>query len=262
MRKWFAVHPLAAYLAIAYAVSWVSWLPLALGAQTVEAGVGWPSHMPGLAGPAISTVIVTIFVGGKAGLSELWQRLTTWRFGWWWLSVVAILLAGAIALTIVGGSARTRDLTMYNGISASIGPLATILLVFLLNGVGEEVGWRGFMADRLLRRHSLTATALLVALAWAPWHAPVFFVVGSFKTFTIAELVGWAIGLTAGSFVLTWLYLYSGRSLLLVAVWHTAFNFTSGATPAGAGLVAAVTSSIVMAAALAIIVADWRRGNS
>ncbi len=257
-RKWFAAHPLAAYLAIAYAASWACWLPLVWNAQTVEPGVGWPSHMPGLAGPAISAVIVTSLVGGKAGLAELCQRLTMWRVAWWWLSVIAILLAGAIGLAVTGGVAHTGDLTLYNGVSASIDPLSTIVLVFVLNGLGEEVGWRGFLADRLLRRHSLTVTALLVALAWAPWHAPVFLVVSSFKTFTIAELLGWAFGLTAGSFVLTWLYLHSGRSLLLIAVWHTAFNFTSGATPAGSGSVAAITSTLVIAAALAIIVEEWR----
>jgi membrane protease YdiL (CAAX protease family) len=258
MRRWLVTHPLSAYLVITYLVSWAYWIPLALGTQTSEPGVWWPSQMPGLTGPAVSATIVTALISGKAGLAELWQRLVKWRVAWWWLSVVAILLAGAIGLAIAGGVEDTSDLTLYNGISASIGPLATIALVFLLNGVGEEVGWRGFLADRLLRQHSLTVTALLVALVWALWHAPIFFLLGSFKNFTIVELVGWVIGLTAGSFVLTWLYRGSRSSILLVAVWHTAFNFTSAATPAGKGLVVAITSTLVMIGALAIIVADWR----
>jgi uncharacterized protein len=249
-------HPLAAYLVIAYGLSWAYWLPIALGSRMVDQGVGWPTHLPGLLGPAISAAVVTACVDGREGLVDLWQRLTRWRVGWWWFSVVALLVAGAIGLAI-SGVEQTRDLTLYSGVAAGIGPLATIATVLLVNGVGEETGWRGFLADRLLKRHSLTTTSLLVALAWAPWHAPLFFLLDSFDGFSPARTVGWAMGLTAGSVVLTWLYRGSGASILLVAVWHTSFNFTS-ATPAGSGAAAAITSTIVMIAAVAIIVAGRR----
>lgn len=44
-----------------------------------------------------------------------------------------------------------------------------IAVVGLLNSVGEELGWRGFLHDALapLRRH---ARALVVGLAWSAWH--------------------------------------------------------------------------------------------
>jgi CAAX protease family protein len=261
IRAWAAVHPVGVYLVMAYALSWAYWIPLVLAGKSVEPGVGWPSQMPGLAGPAIAAVIVTALVGGKAGLGELWQRLTRWRIGWWWLSVVAVVAAGAIGLAIVG-HVETGELTLFNGIGATIGPLATVAVVFVLNGLGEEVGWRGFMADDLLKRHGLVATALLVAVVWSVWHAPMFFLVASMRSLSVGELVGWVLGLTSGSLLLTWLYRGSGSSILLVATWHTLFNFTSGATPAGSGAVAAITSTLVMVAAVAIVAADWWRGRS
>ncbi len=174
-RGWVVAHPLVSYVLLTYFLSWSFWVPLALGGRTVETGVGWPSQMPGLVGPAVSAVIVTALVGGRAGLVDVWRRLTRWRVGRWWLSVLAILAAGAVGLALVGGIADTTDLTGYNGISAGIGPLATIAVVLVINGVGEETGWRGFLADGLLARHSLSVTSLLVALVWAPWHAPLFF---------------------------------------------------------------------------------------
>ena len=53
--------------------------------------------------------------------------------------------------------------------------------------------------------------------------------------------------------VLTYLYRGSGNSILLVAAWHTAFNLTS-ATKATSGLVAAISSTAVMIAAIVIAV--------
>lgn len=253
-------HPIAAFAVVAYTLSWGYWIPFALAGGTAEPGVGWPSHMPGLAGPAIAAVLVTAVVSGRTGLADLWQRLTRWRVGWWWMAVVAVLAAGALALAVAGGPDESGDLTLYNGVGAGLGPFATIAVVFVVNGVGEETGWRGFMADRLLQRHCLSSVALLVTLVWAPWHLPLFFFVGSFESFSPVEIVGWTLGLTAGSFVLTWLYRGSGASILLVAVWHTAFNFTSG-TPGTRGAAAATTSTLVMAGAVAIAAADWWTGR-
>lgn len=214
IRRWVSKHPFRAFITLAYTLSWAYWIPVALGADSVRAGVGWPSQMPGLLGPAVAAVIVTSLADGTAGLADLWSRITRWRVGWWWLSVIVILLSGAVAIDVTDGF--------------------------------------GFTAD-------LTVTALIVALVWAPWHTPLFFVMSSFERFGPGEIVGWTVGLTAGSFVLAWLYRGSGSSILLVAVWHIAFNFTS-ATEAGDGVVAAVTSTLVMAAAVVIIVNDrWLR---
>lgn len=261
-RRWVSKHPFLTYIVLAYTLSWVYWIPLALGDDTVRAGIGWPSQMPGLLGPAVAAVIVTSMVDGKEGLADLWSRITRWRVGWWWLSVLVILLAGAIAIAVTDGFGDTADLTLYSGVSAGIGPLATIAFALVVNGFGEEIGWRGFLTDRLLHQHGLTVTALIVAMVWAPWHTPLFFLMSSFQGFSPGEIVGWTLGLTAGSFVLTWLYRGSGASILLVAVWHVAFNFTS-ATEAGNGVVAAATSTLVMVAAVVIIVDDrWFHGSA
>jgi membrane protease YdiL (CAAX protease family) len=256
IRRWVSEHPFPAFIMLAYTLSWAYWIPLALGDDAVRAGVGWPSQMPGLLGPAIAAVIVTSLADGRVGLADLWSRITRWRVGWWWLSVLVILLAGAVAIAATDGFRDTADLTLYSGISVGIGPLSTIVFALVVNGFGEEIGWRGFLADRLLHNHSLTMTALIVALVWAPWHTPLFFLMSSFQGFSPGEIVGWTLGLTAGSFVLVWLYRGSGMSILLVAVWHVAFNFTS-ATEAGNGVVAAVTSTLVMVAAVVIIINDW-----
>jgi membrane protease YdiL (CAAX protease family) len=248
------------FVGLAYLLSWAWWLPQVTLGATVRVGSGWPTHLPGLAGPALSALILTALLDGRDGLRTLGRGCVRWRVGAWWWSVVAILAAGAVALLATGGAASVDALTGYAGVARAWGPLATLAFVFLVNGVGEELGWRGFAVERLAKRHSLLATAGIVALVWAPWHLPLFFLTESFRAFAAPDVVGWAIGLTAGSVVLAWLYRGSRGSVLLVSVWHTAFNFTS-ATPAASGAVAAASSTLVMVAALAIVVAEVRRSR-
>ena len=51
----------SAYVLLAYTMSWLCWLPLAFRHQIVHVG-GWPTHLPGLLGPAVAAVAVTCVV--------------------------------------------------------------------------------------------------------------------------------------------------------------------------------------------------------
>lgn len=133
--------------------------------------------------------------------------------------------------------------------------------MLLVNGLGEEIGWRGFLADRLLCRHGPLRASTLVWVIWAVWHAPLFLVVDNFRDFGPGTLVGWLVGLWFGSYVLTRLYVAAGRSVLLVACWHTAYNATT-ATEATAGTVAAVSSTVVVVAGAALVLAAWRERSA
>jgi membrane protease YdiL (CAAX protease family) len=177
------------------------------------------------------------------------------------VGVVAVTLAVAPAVALVM-AALGRPLpdpaafALYTGIGP-VGIVGVVVFALVVNGFGEEMGWRGFAAERLLRTHGLTRTAVLVAGMWGGWHLPLFWVLPSFRELGPAGTVGWAVGLLAGSVVLTALLRGSGGSVLLVAAWHIAFNVGS-ATEATQGLPAAVISTLVMAAAVFVVVHELR----
>lgn len=246
---------MVAYAVLAYAFSWAWWIPMVVRGEIVRPGVGWPTHLPGLMGPALAAVVVTAVADGAPGLHDLWLRWTRWRVGWaWWLLVLgtaALAVLGLVVPLVLGDPVpEVAAFGRYSGI-AEIGLLGVTAVALLVNGVGEEAGWRGFAADRLLDRHGLRTTALIVAAVWGGWHLPLFWVNESFRTFGLLA-VGWAVGLVAGSIVLTWIYRGSGRSVLLVAAWHTAFNLTS-ATEGTGDLVAPLTSVLVIAGAIWVL---------
>ena len=58
-------------------------------------------------------------------------------------------------------------------------------------------------------------------------------------------VVGWVLGLTSRAFVLSWLWLVSGRALEAVVLWHLLFNYAT-ATAATSGMTPAIVSTAVM----------------
>lgn len=254
-------RPVFSYFLLAYLLSWAWCVPLVIGGDTVRAGVGWPTNMPALMGPVLAAVIVTALVDGRAGLRDLWSRVTRWHVGWiWWLLVAATLSLGLLGVLVPLATGQQipplADFTSYTGIG-QVTPFGVIALAFL-SGMGEETGWRGFAADRLLREHDLTWTAQVVGVGWAGWHLPLFWLVDSFHSMGVMA-VGWLIGLVAGSVVLTFLYREAHRSILLVAAWHTAFNLISGTKATGI-VVGAVSSVLVICSALWVVRRERLRG--
>ena len=262
---WVARHPVASYFVCAYAVSWAFWIPMALAHQTVA--IGSPgTHFPGLFGPMIAALVVTRLADGTLG--DLPARMMRWRVGVGWALVaiasplVALALVAAV-LRLAGASApRWDQLGLFNGVP-SVGVLGVWLLL-VIGGFGEETGWRGFALPRLERTHSPLGATLILALLWAGWHVPTFFVIETYRGFEPPAFIGFLIGLACGAIVLTWLYHRTRESILMVSLWHGSFNLASG-TLAARGTIAAVVSTLVMVGAVVLVVLELharRRGRT
>jgi membrane protease YdiL (CAAX protease family) len=126
-----------------------------------------------------------------------------------------------------------------------------------VGSLGEESGWRGFALPRLQRRLGALRATLVLAPLWWLWHLPQFFVIATYRDFRPFGYVAMFLGLTCGAIVLTWLYNRSGGSVLLVVVWHGAYNFAA-ATQASVGTIAAVVSTLVMVQALVLLGLELR----
>ena len=251
------------FFAITFALSWIWAWPLALADATVTKGDGWPTHMPALLGPALAAILLTTFYKGRTGLRDLIARMVRWRFpGRWWavtLSPLAFLAVALMIQAVVGGFAGWESFSRYSGLP-DVGVLAVFGLALLLNGFGEETGWRGFAVPALAPRFGPLWTAVIITPFWALWHLPYFFLVEGYQSFDAFTLIGFIIGMLSGSIVLTWLYLGTGGSILAVAIWHTLFNMAT-ATAAATGVIASSVSAMVIALALVITPRLRRQGN-
>lgn len=257
------------FVVLSYLIAWAWSVPLALAGDTVEQGQGWPTHVPSLVAPLLAALVVTTLVEGRAGLADLGRRMGRWRFSLAWWPVVLSPLA-ALTLILAGMGLAGQDLpkwsdfAMFNGLP-SYGVLSTFLLVFVLNGFGEETGWRGYLQDRLQRRFAPISATLIVSLIWAVWHTPFFFLLSTYSGFNSMTLVMFPLGLASGAIILTWLYNRTGRSILAVALWHALYNMTvatAGATDLIQGLITAAVMVAAVALVSAEVVARRRDGRS
>jgi len=256
---------LLAFVAVTFLVSWGWMLALALSGASVDSGTGWPTHLPALLGPLVGAVLVTGWTGGRPALRDLVARMVSARCAprWWAVALSPIvLLVAVIAASALGWtSVDVAGLALFPGVPASWGVPTVAVIVIVVNGFGEETGWRGFAQPLLQRRHGPLVATLFVAGIWALWHAPMFPVLSSFRSFGPLTVAGWCIGLLSGAVVLAWLYNRSGGSILLVAVWHGGYNLVS-ATAVGAGYLGAAATVLVIVAAFALVVTELVRTHS
>lgn len=247
IRRW----PVTGFAVLACGFTWAWVLPFVFAGRVVHPGVGWPTHFPGLLGPAVAAIVVTAVADGRSGLLALRRRVLRWRQPRqvWGLVLATTVGVGAIAALVTGGISYS-GLSRFSGLPAG-SPALTLLLLITVNGFGEEIGWRGFALDRLRTRHGPIAASLLVALPWAVWHLPQFWLLASYRDLGLVGVPGFLLGLVAGAIVLGWLYEWSGRSVPVVAVWHGLYNWVV-ATDGGGPAVAGAVTALVMIAAVAI----------
>jgi len=233
-------------------------LPLIARAQGwLDVQVPFALHYLTAYGPMLAALIVTAVIAGERGVRELVGRTLKWRVGLWWFlfaafSPLALFALAAIAIYLAGGS--LPDLRLLGEVNYL--PYLGILTwpLWLLNsGLGEEVGWRGFALPRLQKQHSALAASLILAVFWVLWHVPFFFFLETYVKLGFAIFPMFALGVTCGAIVYTWLYNSTGGSVLMAILFHGSFNFIT-ATKAGEGPAAAIVSVLIMVWAVLVVV--------
>jgi membrane protease YdiL (CAAX protease family) len=166
---------LTTYFTIAFAISWITWIP----AIMLKTGQLTPILLfVGLFGPAISAIIVTGKSDGIAGVKRLLAGYKRLRFKLWlWLMaflfIPLIFLASAVIL-----STPTAILT------ANSPTFLTASFAFLMFvNSGEEIGWRGFALPRLQdanvsKKFNALIASVILGIIWAIWHLPIYLVPG------------------------------------------------------------------------------------
>jgi uncharacterized protein len=136
-----------------------------------------------------------------------------------------------------------------------------VAALVVVNGLGEEPGWRGFLTERLLPTQGRLRATLWVALLWSVWHLPLFWLSTGMAALARPMLIGWLFALFCGAFVLAQVCIATGHSILCVALRHAHYNLAV-TTQGGAGLPSAFVGAVVMAWGVVVAVRWWRSAKS
>ena len=254
-------------------------LALALGAGFVSlvvqgilpAGLALASALSA----SIAGIIMTALVEGRAGLKLLLKRLLIWRVGIGYWLFACLFLVPAILLGSFANPLFYGDPLSVKNMDPAWELLPMFILFFIVAGLGQELGWTGFLLPRLQTRFNALTSCFIRTILVALWHLPLLL----YSRYQHPALVdfpygGWiaqkgfllALGTMTLMFLLPWSIFHSWMfnntrgSLLLVAVLHTSelwlvfWMLSAGINPNnlnnywGYGTVLVVTATIIVIA--------------
>lgn len=216
-------HPLAAFVLLAYLLSW--WpAPFADG-----------SLLPH--GPFLAAWIVVGLSQGKAGVKAWWDRLVQRGVSWHWYGVAVVfplvIPFMAVGLNVLLGAQLPAQIDW-------TAPLRLLPMFLMLGGQWEEPGWTGYALPRLFERFGPSISGLLaatgvMAVIRTGWHLPLM----------LSGAIHWSdVFLIAGmQVVIAWLFsataanraqrngaviARSRGSVLAVMLLHLVNNIVSG----------------------------------
>ncbi len=264
LRRLVAHHPVAAFLIMVYAVNIAVELPPVLTRPDILPFALRPDALLGhIFGCALPAFLVVAALHGWAGARDLARRCLRWRVGpqWYLIALFGVPIGALLCASALFGLAPLHALVdKWPLLFTMVVPQLLLFIVF--SNVAEEIGWTGFLQDRLQERHGPLKASVIVTLPFALFHLPSLMVdqVISLAQFPLAlGFLGiFAILQLLGRVVIMWLYNNTNRSVLLVGMFHSSYDVTTQSFSAfipggtGSGFVPA-TIAVTVAAVLIVV---------
>lgn len=194
----------------------------ALGAGPLRNPDGSPAGRIGRLHPALRVLLFSVLAIGIVFLLTVLAGLVAMLLGcfepdWQMTAAREQLAASGVEMPIA--------------LFALLQIVQVVIVAFVPNGVlglGEELGWRGYLTAALRRRGLRTVAMIVVSGAiWGAWHAPVLLLGHNFETRSPISIPIMMIGCICVGAVFVWLRETSG-SIWPAAIGHGGFNAAAG----------------------------------
>jgi membrane protease YdiL (CAAX protease family) len=255
------------YFVVTFIWTWFFWgLAIALGAS-METATGVILLFLGVIGPAVTGIAFTYLTRDRQGRRDYWKRVVDFkRIPVRWVLVILLFapvvnVLAALLDVISGGGGTTWGEAALNLLSSPLSIIPSIIFSTLIPFL-EELGWRGYVLDRLQDKWSALVSSLVLGVIWSLWHLPLFFVPGSYQAgLGVGTLSFWSfmIGIVPLSLLFTWIFNNTRRSTLAVILFHGMVNF-SGELIALSVRADAISSLVWLVAAIGVAII-WGAGT-
>jgi membrane protease YdiL (CAAX protease family) len=178
---------------------------------------------------------MTAIIDGKAGLKLMLRRVLIWHvgIGYWLFAIlflVPVVILGSLLNPLFNG-----DSVSFDNLKPDFNLLPMFIVFFIVAGLGQELGWTGFLMPRLQTRFGALVSSAIRAILVVIWHLPLLIYSGlqpyaladipygvwiaqkgfliAFVTMTLMLMLPWSV-------FYTWMFNNTKGSLLLVAALH------------------------------------------
>lgn len=184
---------------------------------------------------SIAGIIMTAIIDGKPGLKLMLSRALIWRVGIGYWLFASLFLVPAVIFGSLLNPFFKGDPISFSNLKPAFNVWPMLIVFFIVAGLGQELGWTGFLMPRLQVRFGALVSSAIRAILIGLWHLPLLIYAGlqpyaladipygvwiaqkgfliAFVTMTLMLILPWSI-------FYTWIFNNTKGSLLLVAVLH------------------------------------------
>lgn len=164
--------------------------------------------------PAISALSLVLYRHGFAGVRRFLSRLLLWRASLYWYGLIVVVVPSVFYVSAFFKEGEYAPLFPF----ASVQAYVLALLLMMIKGPVEELGWRGLALPLLQRRMTPVWAGLVIGVIWAFWHTPAFLLSGT--VYSTWSYMPFFVGTVALSMIMTPLFNSSHGSILIAALFH------------------------------------------
>jgi membrane protease YdiL (CAAX protease family) len=173
------------FFVVTFLWSWVLCLPLVLaGSGIVSVGrdllstITIPILVLAGFGPAVGALYSLSTLDGRGAVCRYLRGLLDLRFGWrvW---ILPVLVSGGITCAAWILPETWGEPRLGLRLQSPRSMLFYFVIMLLIGGGQEELGWRGYILDPIEERLGPWLGNAVLGVVWAVWHLPLFLIPGS-----------------------------------------------------------------------------------
>jgi membrane protease YdiL (CAAX protease family) len=127
--------------------------------------------------------------------------------------IIPVLLAFA---AFIVGNIFGMNIVLGNA-AETIGSIISVMLIIIVGGVGEEIGWRSFLQTTLEKRCSVLISSIIVGTMWGLWHIDRWFLGITFMSIMVLATVSFSI-------IMALILKDTNNNIIISTVLHSLFN--------------------------------------
>lgn len=171
--------------------------------------------------PALLAILLTAMTGGRESLRALLRRPFQWRVGFKWYAIALGLALGTrVAMILLALGMGWISAIRVRPWPPQLFILFGVMTIF--GAVMEEMGWRGYLLQRLLAHRPALISALIIGVPWGGIHLglllPGQMNAGAPWLPTILQLIGLSV-------TITWLFVQTRGNLITPILYHAGQSY-------------------------------------